>query len=379
MADKKIKCLECGKMVHIIVPHLLKTHRLQPGDYLDKHLKPDQDPKDLLWSSEGLAALKETHPNGFIAKESRKRVKVPLATLLPDFGRPSKVLAGDYEIFAEPTDLTPKRNPKFVFPEKLTLEILTGLAKPERNRIWVFGPSGVGKTLVVSQVAHLLNAELMIFNGDGYVGRSELIGRFMVKGGEVIFMPGLIIRAMQAGAILLFNELDTLSSMALNVIKPVLEDPSYLPVPEIGETIRALPTFRVISTNNTGGFGDSSGHFGNVNRQSAADIRRWNIMLEVGYLKEKEEVAVLLRYFPDVPIEALTQFVVVANKIRSAEKLKEGIDKTLSLDELINWVENWLVYGYTAVEAAEISFLNPLDIDTKAAIKQLIIAVFGKE
>ncbi len=375
MATTKIKCLECAKQFHVLIPHLTKDHEMKPSDYLKKH--GDDTP---LFSALGLQKFQELAPESPLAMAPRPRKKVRFSALFPNFGVKDGVTYDDpYEIFATAGSRTPKLDERYVFPEETTMDICAIIEKAERNRVYISGWSGTGKTQLVVNLAAKVNAELLILNGDAFIQRSDLIGRFTVKGGEVIFVPGILIEAMQRGCWLLINEFDTLRPDVVNLLKPILEDPAYLPVLELGDKIvRAHPDFRVIATANTFARGDASGLFTNTHVQSDADVRRWSVRLKLDYLPVDEEKNVLSQYFPVLSDKQITDFVTVGNKIRESFK-KGDIDKTFSTAELVNWAENWTILGSSVHRAARISFLNGLEPDVQHAISEMIGAVFGIE
>lgn len=311
---------------------------------------------------------------------ARARKTVPLTDLIPGIGaRNGFKYEGEYPIFAEKGELTPELDTHYVFPDEQTLDALAIVEKPQRNRIYMAGYSGTGKTSFWFNLAAICNAEVMEWNADAFQNRGSLVGRRLVTNGETHFQYGILPAAMRRGVWLIINEFDTMSPLAVNIIKPVLEDPPRLTILENdNEVIHAHPDFRVIAIGNTWSRGDNTGMFVNTHRQSVADARRWSARIRLDYMSKADEVAVLRGYFDQVPEETCANFVDVAAKIRTA--YKEGkIDITFSTGELVVWVENWLTCGKTVHHAARLSFLESLEPSVQTAIGEFINAKFGHE
>ena len=65
--------------------------------------------------------------------------------------------------------------------------------------IFVTGLSGNGKTLMIEQVCHKLNKELIRVNITIETDEDDLLGGFRLVNGETKFMPGPVIEAMERG------------------------------------------------------------------------------------------------------------------------------------------------------------------------------------
>lgn len=368
----KVKCAICGHNEHILVAHITRKHSMTPVEYLDAY------PGSSLWSSYGLAKIREMNRTKAADVARRPRKTVPIASLF-DFGKEADYeVTGDYEIYETPGPLTPSRDPHYIFPEEQTLDMLAILEKTQRNRVYIKGWSGTGKTQLAFNLAAVINAEVMEWNADAFQQRSSLIGQWTVRDGGTVWEYGILPKAMMRGCWLVINEIDTIDPHTLNVLKPVLEDPPRLTILENGgEVITAHPDFRIIATANTWARGDASGMFINTHVQSDADARRWSARILLDYLDPAVEEKMLKGYFPKVSDKTISQFVQVASRVRDAFKAGK-IDKTFSPAELINWCENYTVLGRGVHHAARLSFLNALEPDVQTAIDEMITLVFGQ-
>ena len=180
--NDKVKCAVCGHEEHILIQHILRKHKLEPVAYMDKY------PSAPLWSSYGYAKIQKHNKAKAAAYTPRPRESVPMKQLFPDFGKFGGMeLTGTYDIFATPGPYTPTLDPNYVFPEEQTLDLLTILEKKQRNRPYIAGYSGTGKTQLVFNVAAICNAEVMEWNADSYQERSSLIGGWVVREHHVTY------------------------------------------------------------------------------------------------------------------------------------------------------------------------------------------------
>lgn len=380
IADK-VECKECGHKDHILVTHIQNKHAaLGPEPvlaYMDKHKAP-------LWSGYGFAKIQEHSKSTRARMTPRPRKQVDANELFPDFAKRMKAdVEGQFDVFESPGPLTPEANEHYVFPIEETIDVLCILEKPKRNRVFIKGWSGTGKTDFAFNLAAKCNAEVMEWNADSFQQRSSLIGQWTVKDGETVWMDGVLPLAMKRGVWLVINEIDTIDPHTLNIMKPVLEDPPRLTILENGgEVVHAHPDFRIIATANTWARGDATGMFVNTLTQSDADARRWSVRILLDYMTAKDEEQMLKNYFgvgPDgLEPEEPKLFVQVANKVRDAFKAGKII-KTFSPAEIVNWVENFLVCAKGPHHAAKISFLNSCEPADQTAIEEMINAVFGPE
>ncbi len=63
------------------------------------------------------------------------------------------------------------------------------------------GPTGCGKTRFVEAMAHELGRELITVAGHEDMTSADLVGRFLLKGGETVWVDGPLTRAVREGAI----------------------------------------------------------------------------------------------------------------------------------------------------------------------------------
>lgn len=390
-----VKCLECaeaGKTFrqHVLIPHIVLKHKMDVDAYLDKHGggKPISETfRDLLASDLGWEKLRVYDSE--VQRLPRPRKEVDFVKLFPQFqdAKSGTEYDGTYPIFKKrdrpPGSRILHHDPHYWFPERETVTLLKVLAKPKRNRIWIKGYSGTGKTELVRQVAYTIRAPLFEINGNSHLQRSNIVGTWGAsKDRGTYFKYAKLPLWMMHGGILVVHEFDTLSPHTVNIFKSILEDPPTLSIEETGETIHGHPDCRIIVTTNTWGKGDDTGlYVANTHIQSAADRRRWSARLKLDYMPPREEIAMLKSYFPPAGKkgeEVLEQIVDFANRVREGFK-NRTVDYTISPAELINWMENAIALDCGMHYAAKVSFLNDLEPDVYTSVFGWLEAVFGTD
>lgn len=373
-----IQCAICKKWEgHVIVKHLKEAHpKVDVFDYITDYDAP-------IASQYGYEVLRK-HNQSIVPERERKAVKVGETFGLPpekdEKKNPArKFVNREVQAYKEPSPFTPAIDPDYVFPEQALRKLLIGFNLQSRNRVWLHGYSGTGKTQLVTQVCARLNAGLMRINGDTSLTRRHLIGDWVVRNGETVFQYGIIPMAMRNGDVLLIDEIDHLNPPTLAVLRGVLEDPSQLVILENGnEVVKAHPNFRVVATANTAGAGDESGLFVTSRALSLADRQRFSIWIRVDYLPAKVETDMLKKRFPKLVDNELKRFYQVVKSIRERHKSGE-LEESFSPRELINWVEKYFIVG-DAMEAAEMCFLDRYQSPSvHIAVSEIVKAAFDEQ
>lgn len=114
------------------------------------------------------------------------------------------------------------------------------------------GPTGCGKTRFVETMAHELGRELITVAGHEDLTSADLVGRFLLKGGETIWVDGPLTRAVREGAICYLDEVVEARQDTTVVIHPLTDHRRELPVDRLGVTLKAAPGFQLVMSYNPG-------------------------------------------------------------------------------------------------------------------------------
>lgn len=245
--------------------------------------------------------------------------------------------------YAKPSAYTPAVNPDYLFHES-SRDIVVWLMNPA-DPLYVFGPTGCGKTSCIKQLAARLNYPVFEVAGHGRLEFADLLGHLAVKDGNMVFEYGPLALAMRYGTILLLNEIDLTSPEVAAGLNSVLDGSPLCIAENGGELITPHPMFRFIATANTNGGGDDTGLYQGTQRQNLAWLDRFTLC-EMGYPTPDVEKALLARRFPALPEEITHKLVDFAGEVRKLfmgegdnHDLAGTIEVTLSTRTLLRWAE----------------------------------------
>ncbi|MBV5244929.1 MULTISPECIES: CbbQ/NirQ/NorQ/GpvN family protein [Mycolicibacterium] len=114
------------------------------------------------------------------------------------------------------------------------------------------GPTGCGKTRFVEAVAHELGRDLITVAGHEDMTSADLVGRFLLKGGETVWVDGPLTRAVRTGALCYLDEIVEARQDTTVVIHPLADHRRELPVDRLGVTVPAAPGFQLVISYNPG-------------------------------------------------------------------------------------------------------------------------------
>ena len=267
--------------------------------------------------------------------------------------------------FAERTDRVPELDTTYKFDPDTTLAILAGFA--HNRRLMIQGYHGTGKSTHIEQVAARLNWAVVRVNLDSHISRIDLIGKDAIKlrdGKQVTeFHEGILPWALRNAVAIVFDEYDAGRPDVMFVIQRVLEHDGKLTLLDQNEIITPHPSFRLFSTANTVGLGDTTGLYHGVQQINQAQMDRWSLVATLNYLSHDAETNIVLAKNPLFNNEkgrlTISRMVTVADLTRTAF-MNGDISTVMSPRTVINWAENTHIFrsvGY----AFRLSFLNKCD------------------
>ena len=259
-------------------------------------------------------------------------------------GKPSGTTVRGYAV---PSAYTPAIDHDYIFHESsrdmvvwfVNLQGAQGAHEP----LYVFGPTGCGKTSCIKQLAARLNYPIFEVTGHGRLEFADLVGHLTVKDGNMTFEYGPLALAMRYGAVLLLNEIDLTSPEIAAGLNSVLDGSPLCIAENGGEIIQPHPMFRFVATANTNGAGDDTGLYQGTQRQNLAWLDRFTIC-EVGYPDATVEKKLLSQRFSSLPETLCATMVDYANEVRklfmgeaSTGNLTNTIEVTFSTRSLLRW------------------------------------------
>ncbi|MSP90111.1 MAG: cobaltochelatase subunit CobS [Alphaproteobacteria bacterium] len=285
--------------------------------------------------------------------------------------------------FSKPTDLVPDLDEAYHFDRDTTLAIMAGFA--HNRRVMIQGYHGTGKSTHIEQVAARINWPCIRVNLDSHISRIDLIGKdaIVLRDGKQVteFRQGILPWALQNPCALVFDEYDAGRADVMFVIQRVLEVDGKLTLLDQNTVIRPHPAFRLFSTANTVGLGDTTGLYHGTQQINQGQMDRWNIVATLNYLPHEEETKIVLAKAPgyDTPEgqKTVAAMVTLADLTRSGF-MQGDISTVMSPRTVITWAENARIFHDVGF-AFRVTFLNKCDEVERATVAEYYQRCFGTE
>lgn len=217
--------------------------------------------------------------------------------------------------------------------------------------VMLTGPTGCGKTRFIEHMGQQLNRPVITISCHDDLTSSDLVGRFMVRGGDVIWNDGPLTRAVKQGAICYLDEVVEARHDSLAVLHSLTDHRRTLYLDRTGEEIRAPDTFMLVCSYNPA--------YRSSIKELKPSFRQRFVTLSMDYLPPHREVEVLVKE-TQVNEEAAQRLVELAVAIRNA-------DTALHIEppstRVLVTAASLVAEGATELEAAEICILAPLSTD----------------
>ena len=289
----------------------------------------------------------------------------------------------DAPAFSETSDHVPEIDTAYRFDRDTTLTILAGFA--HNRRVMIQGYHGTGKSTHIEQVAARLNWPCIRINLDSHISRIDLIGKdaIVIRDGMQVteFREGLLPWALQNPTVLVFDEYDAGRPDVMFVIQRILEVDGKLTLLDQNRVVRAHPAFRIFSTTNTVGLGDTTGLYHGTQQINQGQMDRWNLVATLNYLDHDEEVNIVLAKVPSYDTEErhkLIHAMVEVAALSRAGFVAGDVSTVMSPRTVIHWAENTDIFddvGY----AFRTTFVNKCDEMERPIVAEYFQRCLGME
>jgi cobaltochelatase CobS len=285
--------------------------------------------------------------------------------------------------FSQATEHVPDIDEAYRFDRDTTLAILAGFAY--NRRVMVQGYHGTGKSTHIEQVAARLNWPCIRVNLDSHISRIDLIGKdaIVLREGMQIteYKEGILPWALQHATALCFDEYDAGRPDVMFVIQRILEVEGKLTLLDQNRVLRPHPAFRLFSTANTVGLGDTTGLYHGTQQINQGQMDRWNIVATLNYLPHDEEVKIVLAKAPaydtDDGRRTISAMVALADLTR-AGFINGDLSTVMSPRTVITWAENARIFNDVAF-AFRVTFLNKCDEVERSTVAEYYQRCFCTE
>lgn len=235
--------------------------------------------------------------------------------------------------------------------------------------VYVTGLSGNGKTMMVEQACAELQREYIRVQITPETDEDDLIGGFRLVNGETVFAKGPVIKAMEAGAILLVDEIDR-GSNKLMALQGVLEGKPVL-IKKTGELVTPAHGFNIIATSNTKGKGSEDGRFIAATIIDEAFLERFTITLDQPYPEAHIEKKIIIKH---MELYGQTDEDFAENLTKWSTAIRKtfedgGIDEVISTRRLCHIAQTFAIFK-NRKKSIDLC-VSRFDEDTRAAFVDL--------
>ena len=223
------------------------------------------------------------------------------------------------------------------------------------------GPTGTGKSRFIEFMAHKLDKKLITISCHEETSSTDLIGRYIIKGAETIWLDGPLTTAIKEGAIIYLDEIAEARPDVIVAIHSLTDHRRELFIDKLGITLKAHEDFMLVASFNPGyqkGF-----------KELKPSTRQRFIATSFDYSEAKIEAEILMNE-TGIDQSIAKKLVNIATKIRNLTEL--GLAETVSTRLLVDAAK--LIHsGLPKRLSVEVAIVEPLtdDIEVVEALKDL--------
>jgi cobaltochelatase CobS len=218
-------------------------------------------------------------------------------------------------------------------------------------------------------------------NLDSHISRIDLVGKdaIVLRDGKQIteFREGILPWAFQTPTAIVFDEYDAGRPDVMFVIQRVLETDGRMTLLDQSRVLHPHPSFRLFSTANTVGLGDTTGLYHGTQQINQGQMDRWNVVATLNYLEHDAEREIVLAKVPDFDSQVVDTMVAMAELTRSGF-MSGDISTVMSPRTVITWAENARIFDDLGF-AFRLTFLNKCDEVERSIIAEYYLRCFGTE
>lgn len=249
-----------------------------------------------------------------------------------------------------------------------------------RLPILLKGPTGCGKTRFVEYMAYTLRGAI----DNGTPGQevppgnlitvachedltgSDLVGRYLIKGDETIWIDGPLTQAVKGGCIAYLDEIVEARKDTIVLIHPLTDHRRILPIDKRGEIIEAHPDFLLVISYNPG--------YQSVLKDLKHSTRQRFVSIDFGYPPRDKE-AQIIAHESGADMDTALALAKLGEKVRhlKASGLEEGVSTRLLI-----YAGQLIQRGVPARRACRVAVSTSLtdDVESQRAIDALVAAIF---
>jgi nitric oxide reductase NorQ protein len=260
----------------------------------------------------------------------------------------------DYRIEQEP----------FYLPIQDEVELFD-IAYETKLPLMLKGPTGCGKTRFLSYMAYQRGLPLITVACHEDLTASDLVGRYLLDGGQTRWQDGPLSLAVRHGGICYLDEVVEARKDTTVVIHPLTDDRRVLPLEKRGQILEASASFMLVLSYNPG--------YQTVLKDLKQSTKQRFITLEFDYPSAGLEEEIIVH-------ESGVDRASAANLRKIAEKIRNlkdrGLDEGVSTRLLI-YAGTLIKRGVEPRRACEVALIKPItdDVEIQRILQEIVAAV----
>jgi len=228
------------------------------------------------------------------------------------------------------------------------------------------GPTGCGKTRFMEHMAWRLKRPLITVSCHDDLTAADLVGRFLIVGGETRWSDGPLTRAVRAGGICYLDEVVEARKDTTVVIHPLTDDRRALPIEKTGELLVAPPEFCLAISYNPG--------YQSVLKDLKPSTRQRFVSMDFDYPDPARE-AEIVGHESGAGEDVAGRLAVIGAKVRNLREhgFREGVSTRLLI-----YAGELIEHGIDPRRAAEIAIVQAVsdDANVQEAVAGIVDVVW---
>jgi nitric oxide reductase NorQ protein len=241
------------------------------------------------------------------------------------------------------------------------------------------GPTGTGKTRFVEYMTYIISRQLGLPEEENRqslplitvachedLTSTDLVGKFLLKGDETVWVDGPLTKAVKAGAICYLDEIVEARKDTTVIIHPLSDHRRILPIDKTGSIVEAHENFLLVISYNPG--------YQSAIKDLKQSTRQRFVAIDFGYPSRQQETQII-QYESSVSEEIAYDLSKVGEKVRNLKghTLTEGVSTRLLI-----YAGRLIKEGIPPRRACEIAISVSLsdEGEVQKAISEVIYAIF---